>query len=692
MRHLILAFILLPIMISCNQETMKKKEYFTVQGNPLFNKFNEQIDFQSIKPNDITEAADTIIWHSNKILDEITQVKDVARTFNNTMLKLDDLSADLGRIGSEIYLYLSVHPDSAIRNSADEANKKLNAFGNEISLNENLYAAVKSYSNSDEAKNLTGYKKKYLKETVDGFERNGFALNEAGRDELKIIKDSINNLSSLFSKNISEYKDYLIVSEYDLDGLSENFKKQRLQDDGTYKIDLSYPSFLPMMKFCKSDKIREELYMKYNNRAADTNLEVLQNLLKQREKMVNLLGYNTYSEWRLEERMAKNPATVWEFENNLIKSVKPKADMDYQELIEIKKSLEYLDSPETIKPWESSFVKNVLLEEKYKLSEDEIKQYFSMDASLDGVFAITQSIFNVTYKEIENPSVWNDDVRAFEVWDGDKLIGRFYLDLFPRDNKYGHAACFGIIKGKMTDQGYQIPNAALVCNFPKATDDTPSLLPHRQVETLFHEFGHVLHQMLTEAELYSFSGTSVARDFVEAPSQIFENWAWDYASLKLFAKHYETGEVLPKSLYGSMLAAKNVGSGLSAQGQISYALLDLTLHDKYDPNGEVTTDDVYKEVKERVTHFPFVEGTHKQASFGHLTGYGSSYYGYMWALVIADDMFSVFDENGLLDQETGMRYRKIILARGGSEEPDELVKEFLGREPNNEAFKKALGI
>jgi thimet oligopeptidase len=280
----------------------------------------------------------------------------------------------------------------------------------------------------------------------------------------------------------------------------------------------------------------------------------------------------------------------------------------------------------------------------------------------------------------------------FEVYQDGKLKGIFYLDLFPRPNKYNHAACFGIKNGKMTSNGYQLPMASLVCNFPEPTADKPSLMPHGQVETFFHEFGHVLHHMVTTADLYSQSGTNVARDFVEAPSQIFENWAWNYDAVKLFAKHYDTREVMPEELFNKMLAAKNVGSGMGAAGQIFYGTYDLTLHDQYDPNGDITTTEVLSELQNDILTMPYTDGTHFQCAFGHLNGYGSSYYGYMWSLVYAQDMFSIFQENGILDQPTGLRYRNIILAKGSSEEPLDLVIEFLGREPNNEAFLIDLGL
>lgn len=679
------------MFITCSGPEETSKPYYTVPGNPLFNAFNEPVDFRSLTAQHVVQAADSIVAKARKELQELYAIDDDDRTFDNTMLRLDNIANDVNRIGSLIYLMGNANPDSLIRTTALEKATELEKFDNEMSLSEDLYRAVKAYAGTDQAKSLEGYKEKYLRETVEDFERNGFALSAALRDSLKSIKDAISEIGNEFNKNIAAYQDFLIVTEAEIEGLPDDYKVTRKQPDGTYKVDLTYPSYLPFMKYGKSDKARKALYIKYNNRASDTNLDLLQKLLRKRQEMARLLGYETYAQWRLEDRMALKPETVWEFENNLIQSVKAKADMDFQELLSVRKA-GLTPEDNVINPWESSYLNNILLEEKYQVDDEVIKEYFPLDSVLTGLFDITQSLFNVRYVEMQNPSVWHPDVRAFEVYDGDKMIGRFYLDLFPRENKYTHAACFGMIKGKTMPAGYQIPNATLLCNFPPPTEGRPSLMPHSQVETFFHEFGHVLHQLLTTAELSAQSGTSVARDFVEAPSQIFENWIWSYESLKLFAKHYQTGEVLPRELFDKMIAAKNVGSGLYAETQIFYGMVDMTYHDKFDPFVDQSTDDVVRDVTEKVRHYPFIDGTHFQAAFGHLNGYGASYYGYLWSRVYAEDMFSVFDQNGILDQETGLRYRNTILARGSSEEPIDLVREFLGREPDNKAFMRSLGL
>jgi thimet oligopeptidase len=658
--------------------------------NPIYNSFNEPINFAAITADHIAQATISVQNETNESMDQIIQIADDEKTFENTFLAIDDLSANLSDVYATIYLLSSTHSDSVIRNTALESRVTLGQYWNQISLNEDLYKAAKSYSESEDAKLLQGFKAKFVLETIEEYERNGFALSLEKRNVLKEINDEISSFSNKFNENISTYKDNLIVSEEEIDGLPEDYKKARKQEDGTYKIDMSYPSVGPFFRLSNSEDARRKLQMKFSNRAYPDNIEVLQDLLKKRLEMAQLLGHKSFAAYRLQSRMAKTPERVWEFENSLKEALKEKSKKDYDELLEIKRTKQ--TEVNTINAWETSYYSNILKKEKYQLDGEEVKQYFALDDVLAGLFSITQTLFEYEYREVKDPSVWNEEVRMFEVYQDDKLKGRFYLDLFPRDNKYGHAACFPLRNGKMTAEGYKVPTASLVCNFPKPTEEKPSLMTHSQVNTLFHEFGHVLHHMSTTAELESQSGTNVSRDFVEAPSQIFENWTWNYDALKLFAKHYETREVLPKALFDKMLAAKNVGSGMAASGQVFFGTFDMTLHDLYDPNGSKTTTDVLKSVQSDISLIEYVEGTHFHTAFGHLTGYGASYYGYLWSKVYAQDMFSIFDEKGILDTTTGIRYRDIILSSGSSRDELELVKEFLGRDPNNEAFLKELGL
>ncbi len=660
--------------------------------NPLFIEFNETILFSDLSVDYINEATENSISAARESLEMLYNIPKDKRTFDNTMLELDNIFNSASNVYGCVYLMGSVHPDDDIRNQALESRSQFAKFFNEIQLDENLYRSVKDYSESVEAKKLTGYKAKFVKETVEDFERNGFALSEENREVLKVINDKISDLSLLFQKNISSVDDVLIVEETDMEGLQEDYIKSHKTDDGKYKIDLSYPSYRPFMKYSESDASRKELYKMFRNRAAAENLEILNKVLMLRKQMAELLGYKTYAEYRVEDRMAKSPLIVWDFENDLIDKVKEKAVIDYDELLDIKRSALNDDSVDVIQPYEASFYNNILLKEKYDLDQNLVKEYFATDNVIDGLFEIAQHLFEVDFEEVSSPSAWQDGVRFYNVKQNGKVISHFYMDLYPRANKYSHAACFPMIAGKVTDNGYQKPVATLVCNFPPPTEDMPSLLSHSEVKTFFHEFGHVLHNVLTQTELSSHSGTSVARDFVEAPSQIFENWTWNYESLKLFARHYNTGEVLPIGLYEKMLAAKYVGSGLATLQQIYYGMLDFTLHDKYDPTSTEPTTEIVKNLQNEITLYPYLDGTHMQASFGHLMGYAAGYYGYLWSKVYAQDMFSVFELNGVMDQSTGVRYRDIILASGGSKYELEMVVEFLNRSPNQDAFLRSLGL
>jgi thimet oligopeptidase len=689
MKHKLTTILLFCFVLTLPSQAADKNSSST---NPLLGKFNEVIQFADLTAEHIKEATDVSIKEARESLAKLYTIPKEQRTFDNTMLELDNIYNEAGNVYGCVYLMGSTHPDDATRNMAEECNAEFAKFFNEISLDENLYRAVKDYSETAEAKSLTGYKARFTEKTVEDFERNGFALPKEKRDELKAINDKLSDLGILFQKNIAEVSDYLIVDETEIDGLQEDYKNARRQEDGKYKIDLTYPSYIPFMKFSNSESARKKLYTLYNNRAAAKNPEVLIKVLILRQQEAELLGYKTYAEYRTGDRMAKNPQTVWDFENNLVDKLKEKAQIDYDELLSVKRAKLGTDTINVIQPWESGYYNNILLKEKYELDQNLVKEYFEINNVIDGLFQITQNLFGVEYKEVKDPSVWHKDVRLFNVKQDGKIISRFYIDLYPRPNKYSHAACFPMIGSKETENGPQLPTATLVCNFPAPTADMPSLLPHGDVETFFHEFGHVLHSVLTKTKLSSQSGTSVSRDFVEAPSQIFENWTWNYESLQLFAKHYKTGEVLPNELFDKMLAAKNVGSGLANTQQVYYGILDFTLHDKYDPTSSQPIVEVMKELQNKITLYPYLEGTQMFASFGHLMGYAAGYYSYLWALVYADDMFSVFDKNGIMDKATGLKYRDIILANGSSRDELEMVKEFLGREPSQDAFFKAIGL
>ena len=689
----ILTIVFIALVAALVVQRLNNPEVHRPGANPLVVEFNEVHDFAKLRPGHIKRATKYVLESADAILDEILAIPDADRSFENTMVVIDDIYAEIEAVWSPGYLMSATHTAKEIRDEGLASSRAIQKYITDLSLNEDLYNAVLSFSKSKEAQQLTGYKKKFLDDTLLDYKRSGFGLPKEKRNAVKKIFNKLSDLGLAFSKNIADFQDTLFVTTEEIKGLPENYKKERLQKDGTYAIDMSYPSYVPFMDYSESVDARKQLKFKFNNRAVDSNLEVLKGIISKRRELVSVLEYKTYAEYRTENRMAKNPQNVWEFENDLKSKLRPKGEMDIAEMLVIKSNRTGTEAT-TIDVWEAGFYEQLLLKEKYNLDAEEVRQYFEFNNVTEGLFTVYQRLFNVRFKKVKDPSVWHGDVLMYEVYDGatKELIGRFYLDMFPRANKYGHAAAFSVTMGKLTEKGYQKPTTALVCNFPKPTKFQPSLLTHDNVETYFHEFGHLVHGVLTQAPLMSYAGTSVARDFVEAPSQMLENWIWQKESLSLFAKHYETGAVIPDELLDKMIAAKNVNSGTKALQQVYYGVLDFTLHDGYNPDGDKSTTDIVTKLQNEITFYPYQEGTHMEAAFGHLNGYGAAYYGYKWSEVYAQDMFSIFEEKGIMNEEQGMRYRKIILEKGGTEEPLSLVKEFLGRESNSDAFMRSMGV
>ncbi|MCF7807039.1 MAG: Zn-dependent oligopeptidase [Candidatus Marinimicrobia bacterium] len=693
-QSLMLVSVLLLIGCLPLQQAMDTAPAGEMTDNPFIHGFNEIIPFAEVRAEDIPEATDLTLEKAQGMLDDIIAIKDGDHTFANTIVAIDDISYELAKVWYPVYLMGSVHPEEAVRNNADSAVLKFSAWETDFSLNEDLFNAVETFATTEAAKVLTGEDKVLFDDTYEGFLRQGFGLPKEKRDEIKKVRNELSKIGQDFSNNISNYTDTLVVTEAQMDGTPQWYKDAYRHGD-VYKIDISYPARRTFMQLSTDADARKALSEKFLNRAADSNVELIPTMVETRHKLARILGYDSYADYLLEERMPKNPETVWTFEKELNAALKEKLMAEKQELLELKSRLSGKKEKE-VNYWELHFLENIVGEEKYSLNEEEIAEYFELTAVRDGFFAITQKVFGLNFKQIENPSVWHEDVTMYEVFDSasGKRLGYFYLDLFPRENKYNHAAHFGINKGKQTKDGYQYPVASLVCNFTKPEGDKPSLLKHKsEVATFFHEFGHLIHGMVTTAKYFAHSGTSVDRDFVEAPSQIFENWVWDKESLQIFAKHYETGEAIPDALLESMLAAKNMTSGGDMAFQVFLGTQDLTLYDTW---GKEDTGESLLEMSRRVhkdiLYWNETPNTARIASFGHLNGYAASYYGYAWAEVFAQDMFSVFERDGVLNPEVGMRFRNDVLAPGGSKEALDLVEGFLGRKSNNEAFKRSLGL
>ncbi len=520
------------------------------------------------------------------------------------------------------------------------------------------------------------------------------------RDELTKLQMDVNSLGIEFMKNIAEDETVVPLTTAELKGTPEDVIKGLKKSGDMYLVDMTYPHYTPIMTNCEVETTRQKMWLAYKRRGGHRNVSVLEKVIKLRAQSAQMLGYDSCSAYESEVRMVKNVDTINKFYEQLRPLVRKKAQQDYAEFTDAKRAVTK-NSKAELMPWDFFYIQNYLLKTKYKVDTEMVREYFPMEAVVDGLFKTTQSLYGLEYKDITDKAgtaerpLWHPDVKLYEVWDkaSNKKIGEFYLDLYPRDTKYTHAAQWSLVNHKVWKDGHvTLPLAALVCNFTKPTADKPSLLDHKEeVETFFHEFGHCLHTIVSEAHMNRFSGTNVEQDFVEAPSQMFENWVWSPQVLATFARHYKTGEPLPKSLVDSMLKARNCGSGIDAENQFYYALSDQAYESTKD--GKVDTTKIATDLYPKITMYKTVpQNTYYQASFGHLINYSAGYYGYMWSLVYASDMAVRFKELGMLSPEAGMYYRKKIISQGGTKDAMDLVKDYLGRDPKLDSFLEHLGL
>ncbi len=625
---------------------------------------------------------------AKRLTDEIRALKgepDERLTWASTLGKLDAATLALQNAGDFPELMAVAHPDKAVRDAAKACDPKLDRFVTGLYLDADLAAIFKRYAARKEA--LPGPRQRLLEHTLRDYRRNGLDLPAEKQARLRQLNEQISALSQRFQSNLAASTLELKVAPEQLKGLPADYvAAHRPGEDGKVRLTTDYPDYFPFLQFAEDRKAALELHKLFDNRAADTNVAVLDELLKLRHEKAQLLGYKTWADYILEVRMARDARTVASFLEGLRKHLKARGREEFRELSAMheKRGGKKGEAPPLS---DRLYLEEQVRQARYGVDSREVSQYFELNRVKQGILDITGKIFGLTYREIKAP-VWHPDVQPMEVLGKDgKVLGRFYFDLHPRADKYKHAAVFGIRKTYRDPQGERLmPIAAIVCNFPKP-GDAPALMSHGDVSTFFHEFGHVLHQMLSEAELASFAGTAVARDFVEAPSQMLEEWAWSRDTLALFARHHKTGEPLPAKLYDAMKKARSFGRAVSTQRQIFLASLDQAYHTRA-PGFDTTR--VLEEVQNENLPYKYIPGTHFQASFGHLIGYDAGYYGYQWALSIARDLFTRFQREGLLNEKTAADYRAAILAPGGSEEAARLVERFLGAPPSEEAYKRFL--
>ena len=647
-------------------------------------------------PEELTARVEQAFANADVEITEIIAVPDNQRTFENTIGALDDMMARLDDASNMAVFMSYVHPDAAIREAAQGGEQLWSDWSIDFATNLDLYNSVKAYADTNPQ--LTDEQARMVKHTMRDYRRSGMSLSPEDRVTLTDIQKEIGTLSIEFDANIRNDETVIPLTLEELEGVPQRVIDSLVEVNGVYLATLDYPTFSPIMDYCSVPATRQKVRWLYSRRAGRKNVDILEKIIKLRDEASDLLGYATTADFETEIRMAKNSATVAEFYEMLQPVVRKKAEKDWVELVAAK--CEDLGDPEAeFNPWDFSYYYEKIKNKKYAVDSQKVQEYLPLENVMNGLFEITQNLYGIEYREVTEQAdkrgtpLWHEDVRLFEVWDTNtgKQLGEFYIDLHPRDNKYSHAAQWGLVQHKIWSDGTErLPVAALVCNFTKPTADKPSLMTHDETETFFHEFGHCLHTILSETELASFAGTSVERDFVEAPSQMFEEWVWAPETLKLFARHYETGEPMPDELIEGMIAAKNLQSGMKTEGQIFLGKIDQAYHT--DEDGECDTTQVAYDIYDDTRMYNHTPGTWFQGSFGHLTGYQAGYYGYMWSLVYAQDMFQRFKELGMLNPEAGAYYREKILSKGGTQDSLDLIRDYLGREPSMDAFLESLGL
>ncbi|MEX2624820.1 MAG: M3 family metallopeptidase [Acidimicrobiia bacterium] len=645
-------------------------------------------DYTTVSATGIGDTITEVLRRADAMVDRIVD-PGVTFAFETTLSVLEDISDLLATTYGQTAFMGYVHPDKEVRDAGNAAEERLQKWGVELVFREDLYQAVKAFASTPDGKALEGEAARLLEFTMRDFRRAGHELSPEVRAEVKKMTERLVELSIAFQRNIDEHRDHLIVTRGDLTGLADAYIEglEPGDDEGTLKIGLSYPDVVPFMENATRRDLREQLSRKFNSRAVDTNSGLLEEAVALRQQIATLFGQPSWAHHQLEEKMAKTPEAVHSFYRSLIA---PLTEKGRDEIVVMEKFLAGDGELGPLQVFDFRFYETQLRKRDYGVDNVAVAAYFPLQQVVDGMLALTGEVFGLVYKPV-NAATWHPDVITYAIHDQEtgELLSHFHMDLFPREGKYSHAAAFPLVPGRLLEDGsYQQPVASIVANFTKPGADRPSLLQHSEVETFFHEFGHILHQTLTKADMVRFSGSSTENDFVEAPSQIMENWTWRPEVLRRFARHFETGQPIPDQLVEQLTAAKNLNIALNSLRQAQFGLLDMWLHDD---SQDKNVESVLRRSVE-VSLFPFHEGTFFPASFGHLFGYDAGYYGYLWSEVYGDDMWSRFADEGVTNPDVGREYRREILERGGSRDGMDLLRNFLRREPNNLAFLAKLGI
>lgn len=677
-------------------------------SNPLL-KMTGLPPFAHIRPEHVEPAIDTLLKQNREQLDKLLS-STTHYTWDSLIQPLEEMDDRLNRVWSPVSHMNSVVNSDELREAYNACLSKLSEYATELGQNEALYRGYKAIAESDEFANLDTAQQKIIKNALRDFHLSGVDLPADKKQRYKEIQQRLSSLTTKFEENLLDathawHKQ--ITDEAQLSGLPESARAMAKQAAAEKELDgwvftLDFPSYFAVMSYADARELRSEMHEAYVTRASDQgpnagqwdNSGVMEEILALRHELARLLGFNNYAERSLATKMAESPEQVLSFLHDLAKRSRPVAEKDLADLTEFARQEHGL---EKLEPWDIAYYSEKLRQHKYAISQEDLKPYFPENRVIPGMFEVVKRLYGIDIKEVDGVEVWHKDVRFYEIRDEQgELRGQFYLDLYARPKKRG-GAWMDDCRGRMhySDGTLQYPVAYLTCNLTPPVGDAPALFTHDEVITLFHEFGHGLHHMLTRVDHIGVSGINgVAWDAVELPSQFMENWCWEREALDLIAGHYQSGEPLPDDLYKKMYAAKNFQSGMQMVRQLEFSLFDFRLHREYDPQQGGRIQEILDQVRDEVAVIKPAPYNRFQHGFSHIFagGYAAGYYSYKWAEVLSADAFSLFEENGIFDHQTGQRFLGAVLEQGGTYEPMELFVNFRGREPKIDALLRHSGI
>ena len=669
--------------------------------------------FSTIKPEHVEPALDALLAENRQHLKSILE-NNGPFNWNNLVAPIEEMEYRLGRVWSPVSHMNSVVNSDELRDAYNACLPKLSEYSTELGQNETLFKAYQSIAQSDEFEKLDSAQKKVIENTLRDFHLSGVDLPADKKARYKEIKQKLSTLTTRFEENLLDAThgwDKTVTDESELSGLPQSalaMAKQLAEEKELqgWLFTLDFPSYYAVMTYADNRELREQMHQAYVTRASDQgpnagkwdNSEVMKEILALRHELAQLLGFKSYAERSLATKMAESTEQVLGFLHDLAARSKPMAEKELEELTAFAKEHHGVDE---LASYDIGYYSEKLRQHTYNISQEELKPYFPETKVIQGMFDVVHRLYGLNINEVNDTDTWHDDVRFYEIKDADgNLRGQFYLDLYARAKKRGGAwmdDCIG--RRKRDDGSVQYPVAYLTCNLTPPVGDDPALFTHDEVITLFHEFGHGLHHMLTRVDYIDVSGINgVAWDAVELPSQFMENWCWEREALDVIAAHYQTGEKMPEELYQRMYAAKNFQAGMQMVRQLEFSIFDFRLHAEYDAELEMKggsrVQQVLDEVRNEVSVIKPATYNRFQHGFSHIFagGYAAGYYSYKWAEVLSADAFSMFEENGIFDEKTGQHFMHTVLEQGGTREPMQLFVEFRGREPEIDALLRHCGI